>query len=218
MMAIKVVLADDHALVSEGLRLILEKQKDIAVAGTAGDGREAVRLVKECRPDVAVLDIAMPGLNGVDAAREIAQHCPRTRIIILSMHSTAEHIHRALAAGAIGYVLKESAGSEVVSAVRAAAENRRFVSEKVADAVFQDYARPRRNAGGADPVESLSFREREVLQLVVEGKTSKQIAEIIHLSPKTVESYRSRLMGKLGVKDVAALVKFAIANGLTNEA
>ena len=216
-MAIKVLLADDHALVCEGLRLILEKQEDIAVVGVAAEGRAAVRLDRELSPDVAVLDIAMPEMNGVEAAREIARRCPRTRIIILSMHSTAEHVSRALSAGACGYVLKESAGSEVVRAVRAAAEGRRYVSAKVADTVFQDYAQMKRDVSKGSPIESLSFREREVLQLVVEGKSSKQIAEMIHLSPKTVESYRSRLMAKLGVKDVAGLVKFAIANGMTNE-
>ncbi len=216
-MAISVLLADDHALVCEGLRLILEKQKDIVVVGVAADGREAVRLVGKLHPDVAILDISMPEMNGVEAARHLAKHCPRTRTVILSMHSTTEHISRALAAGACGYVLKDSAGSEVVAAVRAAAAGRRYVSPKVADRVLQDYAQIQRGGGKASPIESLSFREREVLQLVVEGKSSKEIAEVIHLSPKTVESYRSRLMGKLGVKDVASLVKFAIANGLTNE-
>jgi len=215
--AISVLLADDHALVCEGLRLILEKQKDIVVVGVAADGREAVRLVGKLHPDVAILDISMPEMNGVEAARHLAKHCPRTRTVILSMHSTTEHISRALAAGACGYVLKDSAGSEVVAAVRAAAAGRRYVSPKVADRVLQDYAQIQRGGGKASPIESLSFREREVLQLVVEGKSSKEIAEVIHLSPKTVESYRSRLMGKLGVKDVASLVKFAIANGLTNE-
>lgn len=216
-MAIKVFLADDHALVCEGLRLILERQKDIEVVGLAADGREAVRRIRELHPDVAILDIAMPEMNGVEVARHLAQECPRTKALILSMHSTSEHISRALAAGARGYVLKESAGAEVVAAVRAVSAGRRYVSAKVAETIFQDYAHMKRE-GSSSPLEKLSFREREVLQLVVEGKSSKQIAEVIHLSPKTVESYRSRLMGKLGVKDVAGLVKFAIANGLTSEA
>jgi DNA-binding NarL/FixJ family response regulator len=216
-MSIKVLLADDHAVVREGVRLVLEKSKGIEVVAEAGDGREALRLAEQFRPDVAVLDIAMPEMNGTEAARRLAEECPATRVVILSMHATAEHIHRALAAGALGYVLKESAGAEVVEAVRAAAAGRRFISARMSDVVYRDYARL--NRGGAEtPLDSLSLREREVMQLVVAGKSSKEIAALIHLSPKTVESYRSRLMAKLEVGDVTGLVKFAVAHGLTDPA
>ncbi len=215
-MTIKVLLADDHGIVREGVALILEKQKDIKVIGVADDGREAVQLVAQLHPDVVVFDISMPQLNGIEAARQVTKQHPSTRVIILSMHATAEHIHGALRAGACCYVLKESAGKEIVSAIHAAAKGRHFVSPKVSDMVLQDYAHLKRKSK-VSPVESLSFREREILQLVVEEKSSKEIATMIHLSPKTVESYRSRLMTKLGVAGIAGLVKFAIANGLTTE-
>ncbi len=213
-MTIKVLLADDHTLVREGVKLILEKQGEIEVVGSVGDGRAAVKAAQRLRPDVAIFDISMPELNGVEAVRQVAELCPDTRVIILSMHASVEHIHQAMEVGACGYVLKDSVGKELVVAVRTVVEGRRFFSEKVADLVFLDYATMKRSAGKS-PVESLSFREREVMQLVVEGKSSRDIGEIIHLSPKTVESYRSRLMVKLGVKNLAELVKFAIANGLT---
>ena len=212
---ITVFLADDHAVVRDGLRFLLEAQQDIQVIGDAADGREAVRRVAMLRPDVVVMDIAMPELNGIEAARKIGQVCPTAQTVVLSMHSTTEHVARALQAGARGYVLKESAGVEVVKAVRTVHAGRRYLSQCVSDGLIDDYVRRRQLNGDLDPLARLSPREREVLQLVAEGKSSAQIAGILSLSPKTVETYRSRLMQKLGISDLPSLVKFAIQHGLT---
>jgi DNA-binding NarL/FixJ family response regulator len=214
-MSITVFLADDHAVVRDGLRVLLEAQPDIRVIGDAADGRETVRQVTRLCPEVVVLDIAMPELNGIEAAREIAQACPSTQVIILSMHSTTEHIFRALQAGAHGYLLKESAGIEVVNAVRAVHAGHRYLSPKISDSLIDDYVHQRQAAEAQSPLARLSPREREVLQLVVEGKSSAEIASILSLSLKTVETYRSRLMQKLDISDLPSLVKFAIQHGLT---
>lgn len=214
-MTITVLLADDHAVVRDGLRLLLEAQPDLSVIGDAANGREAVRQVARLCPDVVVMDIAMPELNGIEAAREIGEVCPSTQIIILSIHSTTEHVFRALQAGARGYLLKESAGIEVVNAVRAVHAGHRYLSQKISDSLVDDYVRQRQAAEAKSPLARLSPREREVLQLVVEGKSSAEIADTLSLSVKTVETYRTRLMHKLGVSDLPALVKFAIQHGLT---
>ncbi|TET51461.1 MAG: response regulator transcription factor, partial [Anaerolineales bacterium] len=209
-MNITIFVADDHAVVRDGLRFLLEAQDDLRVIGDAADGRSAVQLVERLRPNVAIVDIAMPGLNGIEATRQICESCTDVKVIILSMHSANEHVFRALQAGAVGYLLKESAGVEVVNAVRAVHRGHRYLSQKISDQVIEDYARQRGATRTAGPLDSLTPREREVLQLVVEGKTSAQIAEILSLSRKTVETYRSRLMRKLGIADLPSLVKFAI--------
>ena len=208
-MNLKVLLVDDHAVMREGLAALLTAA-GIDVIGTASNGREAVRLARELTPDVVVMDISMPDLNGIEAARQIRVRAPSVRIVILSMHANREHVHQALSAGATGYVLKEAAATEVVTAVRAVAAGRRYLSPAIEAAMLE--------AGGSatrGPLESLSTRERQVLQLVVEGGSSAEIARTVHLSPKTVETYRSRLMKKLGVANVTALVKFAVQHGLT---
>jgi DNA-binding NarL/FixJ family response regulator len=161
------------------------------------------------------MDIAMPGLNGIEATSQVRYHCPQTQVVILSMHGTVEYIYRALRAGALAYVLKESAGSEVVQAVRSAHAGRRFLSREVADVVIDDYIQDRQRPSQESPLERLSDREREVLQLVVEGETSKEIARLLHLSPKTVDTYRSRIMLKLDLSNLPSLVKFAIEHGVT---
>ena len=211
-MSISVFLADDHAVVRDGLRYFLESHADISVVGVASTGREAVREVGRLHPDVVIMDISMPELNGIDAAGEITRTCKGTQVIILSMHSTAEHVFRALQAGARGFLLKASAGRELVEAVRSVHGGNRYFSAKISDTIVADYLATRQ---AESPLESLSQREREILQLVVEGKSSSEIAGSLSLSPKTVESYRSRLMQKLGVGDIPALVKFAIQHGLT---
>lgn len=212
-MSITVFLADDHTVVRDGLRHLLEAQPDIKVIGDAANGREAVRQVEHLCPQIVVMDIAMPELNGIEATRKIVERCPDTQVIILSMHSTSEHIRRALKAGAHGYLLKESAGNEVVSAVRAVHANHRYLSQKLSDRLINDYGHLALEA--ESPLARLSPRELEVLQLVVEGKSNAEIAEILCLSPKTIETYRSRLMHKLGIHDLPGLVKFAIQHGLT---
>ncbi len=207
-------MADDHAVVRDGLRFLLDAQPDIRVVGYAGNGRETVRRVKKIRPNVVVMDIAMPELNGIEATRKISRLCPDTRVIVLSIHSTNEHVFRALQAGARGYLLKESAGVQVVDAVRAVVTGRRYLSPKISDQMIDDYV-TQREAAAESPLARLSARELEILQLVVEGKSSAEIADILSLSPKTVETYRSRLMSKLEISDIPSLVKFAILHGLT---
>jgi DNA-binding NarL/FixJ family response regulator len=207
---ITVVLADDHPVVRDGLRFTLESQKDIKVVALADNGLEAVETARKNCPDVVVMDIAMPLLNGIEATSQVRAACPHTQVVILSMHYTSEHIQRALQAGAIGYLLKESAGGEVVDAIRSAYEGKRYLSHKIAESVVDDYVRQT----GKDVLEGLSPREREVLQLIAEGKTSAEAASILSLSVKTVETYRSRFMQKLGLKDVTALIKFAIQHSI----
>lgn len=210
-MTIRVLLADDHALLREGLRALLASSPGIAVVAEVGDGREALRRTEELKPDVLVMDVSMPGLNGIEAAQMIRARCPQTQVVMLSMHSSTEHVFRAQRAGALGYVLKESAATEVIAAVQAVHAGQRYLSPALREAAAATSERAERTG----PLESLSTRERQVLQLVVEGKSSAAIALIVHLSPKTVETYRSRLMKKLGVADVPSLVKFAIQHGLT---
>jgi DNA-binding NarL/FixJ family response regulator len=211
-MTIRVLLVDDHQVVRDGLRVLLEAESDMEVIGGAGNGLEAVRKVHELHPDVVVMDLAMPELNGTEATAQIHDVCPATEVLVLSMHSTAEHIFRAFQAGAQGYVLKESAGPEVVAAVRAVHAGKRYLSQKIAGTVVDDYIRERR---AATPLESLSRRERQILQLISEGKSTAETAKALFLSPKTVETYRSRMMHKLGVDNFAALVRFAIQHGVT---
>jgi DNA-binding NarL/FixJ family response regulator len=210
-MPITVFVADDHAIVRDGLASLLAAQPDIRVVGTAADGRDAVRDVLKLQPEVVVMDIAMPQMNGIEATREIRDRAPQARVVILSMHSSVEYVFHALEAGAHGYLLKESAAQEVVDAVRTVRAGRRYLCRKVAEMVAGGIGR----GSATSPLESLSKRERQVLQLVAEGRSSSQIAATLYLSPKSVDTYRSRLMQKLHVGDVAGLVKFAIQHGLT---
>ncbi len=214
-MTINVMLVDDHTIVLDGLRLLLSNQPDIKVVDVAVNGREALQKLREAQPDVLVLDISMPELNGIEAATHVQEISPNTKIIILSMHATSEHIYQALQAGARGYLLKESAGIELVEAVRAVYKGSSYLSEKISDTVLHGYLQQREETTATRPLSRLTSREREILQLVVEGKSSAEIAEILYLSPKTIETYRSRLMAKLDISDLPSLVKFAIQHGLT---
>ncbi|MBI5441969.1 MAG: response regulator transcription factor [Deltaproteobacteria bacterium] len=214
-MSIRVFIADDHPVVRDGLRALLEAERDVRVVGECADGREAVRQVKGLLPDVVIMDLGMPELNGTEATRQITEAKLGTKIVILSMHASNEHVFRALQAGAHGYLLKSSAGREVVKAVRAVHDGMRYMSERITEAVIDGYVRQDRAASATKPLDLLSPREREILQLVVEGKTSAEIAQVLFLSPKTVETYRCRFMQKLGVADLPGLVKFAIRHGLT---
>lgn len=206
-MKVAILIADDHAIVREGLSMILEASEEMIVVGEARDGREAVALAEALRPDVVVMDIAMPELNGIDATRIIRERLPGVRVVMLSMHNTSEHVFRAMQAGARAYLLKESAGAGLVAAVRAVIRGDSYFGEGVDT--------PAPQPSPQSPLESLSQREREVVQLVVAGKTSAEIALILSLSPKSVETYRSRLMTKLGVNNISSLVKFALQHGIT---
>ena len=206
----RVLLADDHALLREGLRALLVASPGVAVVGEANNGREAVRLAMELKPDVVLMDISMPDLNGLEAARMLRERLPAAKVIVLSMHSSTEHVYQAFEAGAAGYVLKASVAGEVKAALAAVRAGQQYLSPALREA----YEHARRSPS-ASPLERLSARERQVLQLVVEGRSSAEIARLVHLSPKTVETYRSRLMQKLGVPDLPSLVKFALQQGLT---
>lgn len=205
---ITVYLVDDQRILRDGLRALLELHGDIRVVGESADGSAALDGILAARPDVALMDITMPGLNGIDATQSLTLRAPQVKVIILSVHSDSEHVYRAFQAGAAGYLLKESAGAEVVEAVRAVKQGRRYLSPKIADALAW-----RRDK--SSPFESLSAREREVLQLTVGGATSAAIAEKLSLSPKTVDTYRSRVMEKLGAHNLPELVRMAIKHGLT---
>lgn len=210
-MATSVLLADDHAILRVGVRALLEREGDLRVIGEAGDGRTAVQLARELQPDVVVMDIGMPELNGIEATRQISQELG-CAVVALSMHGDRQFVSSMIRAGAVGYVLKEAAAVELVTAVRAAALGQRYLSAAVNDLVLDDYAR--RLDEGDEAV--LSPREQEVLQLLAEGNSTRAIAERLHLSVKTVETHRSNLMGKLDLHSVAELTKYAIRRGYTS--
>jgi DNA-binding NarL/FixJ family response regulator len=215
-MTIRILLADDHALLREGLSSILGKQEDMTVVGEASDGREAIQRVGELRPDIVLMDITMPVLNGIDATEQIRKNFVSTQVIILSMHVTTEYIHRALKAGALGYILKQSAGREVLDAIRSVYAGHRYLSEKISNILTDHHTYRNPLPHKKSPIERLSAREREILQLVVEGKSSTEIGKALNLTRSTIDTYRSRLMAKLDVGNVPTLVKFAIKHGLTN--
>jgi DNA-binding NarL/FixJ family response regulator len=209
---IRILIADDHGVVAEGLKHLIEAQADMQVVAIAADGREAVRVAREAQPDVVLMDLSMPELNGADATRAILERDAKCRVIVLSMYSDREYVRRALKAGAAGYVVKRSAAKEVVEAIRAVFGGGRYLSPRVADVVIDDYADDK----AGDLLSRLSAREREVLQLLAEGRTGAEIAQRLSLSQKTVETYRARLVEKLGIRDVAGLVRFAIQRGLVS--
>jgi len=212
-MTIRVVLADDHTIVRDGLRALLEANPDIKIVGNAASGLEVVTQASELKPDIIIMDISMPEQNGIDATRQILQANPKVGIIILSMLGTADHVFHALQAGVRGYLLKESAGREVMQAVQSVYAGEMYFSNPITQTMINDYVQARIETQ-SDSLDSLSMRENEILCLVVEGKTSAEIGKSLNLSPKTVDSYRSRMMQKLGVADFAELVKFAIKHGL----
>ena len=206
---IEVMLVDDHALVREGVSRLLQEEPDMRVVAAFADGHAAVRFAAREEPDVAILDISMPGVGGFDAARRVRAVSPRTRLLMLSVHAKVEYVQQALWAGANGYLLKESAGHEVATAVRVVFSGQRYLGDGVPMRALAPGSRE-------DPLQRLSAREMEVLKLVVEGNTSMQMATQLGLSPKSIATYRSRLMTKLGLDDLPALVKFAIRRGLTS--
>ena len=211
-MAIKILIADDHGVVAEGLRFVVEAQADMEVIACVQDSREAVRISIETRPDVVLIDHAMPLLNGAEATHLIRERCPETHVIILSMYSNQVHVLRALQAGASGYVVKKSAAKEVIDAIRVVHKGGRYLSKELADSVIDQVVH---KSASKDPLERLSSRERQVLQMLAEGHVVAHIAATLSLSPKTVETYRARMMEKLDIHDFATLVKFAIQHGVT---
>lgn len=203
---IRVILVDDHALVREGVGRLLEAEPDMRVIASFGEGNAAVRFAAREAPEVAVLDISLPGANGIDVARRLRAVSPKTQLLMLSMHAGSEYVQQAFATGAAGYVLKECAGDEVAQAVRAVHGGRRYLSSRLSMPVLGPQE---------DPLERLSAREMEVLKLVVDGKSSNQVASLLGLSPKSIDTYRSRLMTKLDIENLPSLVKFAVRRGLT---
>ena len=213
-MSLRVLLADDHTLIRAGLRLVVEQQPDFTVVGEAENGRKAVAMAESLQPDVAVLDIGMPELNGIEACRQIREARPETEVVMLSMHSDEGYVLRSLKAGARAYLLKDSAEADLARAIRAASEGKSFFSPAVGKVLLEDYMRKLQRTGAEDSYELLSPREREVLQLVAEGKSSKEIANLLNLSVYTVETHRANLMQKLNLKSMPELILYAIRKGI----
>ncbi|HTX39940.1 MAG TPA: response regulator transcription factor [Bryobacteraceae bacterium] len=207
------LLADDHTLMRAGLRMVVDAQPDLTVIGEANDGREAVAMARELKPDIVVMDIGMPSLNGIEAARQIRAGLPETQIVMLSMHSDEGYILRALKAGAKAYLLKDSAEADLARAVRAAAAGKSFFSPAVGKVLLEDYMRKLERTGAEDSYELLSPREREILQLVAEGKSSKEVAHLLNLSTYTVETHRARIMQKLNLRGIPELILYAVRKG-----
>lgn len=214
MKPIRVLVAEDHALVRAGIRSLLEKIPGIEVVGEAADGREALEMLKTHPADVALLDVSMPELNGLEAAAQASSRFPKTRVLLLSMHSSEEYVRRALAAGAAGYLLKDAGTAELELAVRAAARGETYLSPAVSRAVIADYVR--RIGPKTGSLESLTCRQREVLQMIAEGNTTKEIAKKLDIGVKTVETHRAELMRKLAIHDVAGLVRYAVRVGVVD--
>ncbi len=211
---IRVLLADDHVLIRAGLRMVVDAQPDFTVVGEAGDGREAVAMAESLKPDVMVMDIGMPRLNGIEAAHQMREKLPATQIVMLSMHSDEGYVLRALKAGAKAYLLKDSAETDLARAIRAAAEGKSFFSPAVGRVLLEDYVRKLQRTGGEDSYDLLSPREREILQLVAEGKSSKEIANLLNLSVYTVETHRARVMQKLNLRGIPELILYAVRKGI----
>jgi DNA-binding NarL/FixJ family response regulator len=219
MKPIRVLLADDHALVRAGFRMLLQNIAGVKIVGEAGDGREVLRLIKTSQPDVVLMDLAMPGLNGLETTARVTREFPRVRILILSMYATPDYVVQALRAGAAGYLLKDAATAELELAVKAVARGETHLTAAVSKTVVADYLRRISGRGGnsveeTSPAEALTPRQREILQLIAEGRTTKEIAALLHLSENTIETHRRNLMERLNIHEMAGLVRYAIRIGL----
>jgi len=211
---IRVLLADDHTLIRAGLRMVVTSQPDLTVIGEANDGREALAMADKLKPDVVVMDIGMPSLNGIEACRQIHHALPQTQVVMLSMHSDEGYVLRALKAGARGYLLKDSAEADLANAIRAVVAGKSFFSPAVGKVLLEDYMRKLERTGAEDSFDLLSPREREVLQLVAEGKSSKEIANLLGLSVYTVETHRANVMQKLNLHNIPELILYAVRKGV----
>ncbi len=214
-MSIRILLADDHQMFREGLRAILERDKKLTVVGEAANGRQAMEMAAAKPPDIVIMDIGMPELNGVDATRHILANNPKVKVIVLSAHTDRRFVSAVLEAGASAYVLKEAAGEEILRAISAVYAGRKYLSSEIAGSVIEGFVNNHGQAGKTRSGARLAEREREVVQLLAEGKTSKEIAGLLNISVKTVETHRRNIMSKLEVHSLAALTKFAIREGLT---
>ena len=215
-MPIRILLADDHTVVRDGLRALLEKQPDMTVVAEASDGRDSIRLAEEQSPDVVVMDIGMPSLNGIEATRRILAANPRTAVVMLSMHQDESYVLRSLKAGAKGYLLKDSLRGDVIDAIRAVAQGRSFLTRKVRLMLQEDYVRQMESRGLEDSYDLLTDREREVLHMVAEGKSNKEVAGSLNISPTTVETHRSHILQKLGIHSVPELILYAVRKGIVS--
>jgi DNA-binding NarL/FixJ family response regulator len=210
----RILIADDHGIVRKGLRLQLEQNSDFEVVGEATEGREAVRMAEELLPDVVIMDIAMPNLNGIQATTQLVRKNPQIAVIILSMYSDETYLMRTLAAGAKGYLLKESADVDLLRAVEVVAQGKPFFSPAIADTLLEDYMRQLQQRGLQDSYDLLTDREKEILQLLAEGKSNKDVAGILNLSTNTVETHRTRIMQKLDLHSTAEIVLYAVRKGI----
>lgn len=215
-MSTSVLLVEDHTLVRTGIRSLLESSSEVKVVGDVGGGREAVEFCQGHQPDLVLTDVEMPGLNGIETARQLHALLPDLRIVMLSMHDDPQYVFESLKAGASGYVLKDAAFTELLAAIRVVMSGRRYLSPPLADLVMEDYVRRANGETTGTDLDKLSAREREILQLVAEGRSSAQVAAMIHISVRTVDTHRYNVMQKLGIHSIAGLTKFAIAHGLTS--
>ena len=213
-MPIRILLADDHAVVRDGVRALLEKQSDMAVIAEAADGRDAVRLAEELAPDVAIMDIAMPNMNGIEATRRILAAHPRTAVVVLSMHQDESYVLGSLKAGARGYLLKDSLRSEIVEAVRTVSQGRSFLTRRISRMMQEDYIRQMEQRGYEDSYDLLTAREREILQLAAEGRANKEIAAVLHIGLTTVETHRTHILQKLNLHSVPELILYAVRKAI----
>jgi two-component system, NarL family, response regulator NreC len=211
---IRILLADDHSILREGLRMLLDRQDEFDVVGDASNGREAVEMAESCDPDVVIMDLAMPGLNGIEATRRITARSPRTAVVILSMHSDESYILRSLKAGACGYLLKDSLKTDLIDAVRAAVRGKSFFSPKVSQVLKEDYVNELEAKGAEDTWDLLTDREREILQLVAEGNTNKEIAAVLNISPFTIDTHRGHILQKLNLHSAPELILYAVRKGI----
>jgi two-component system response regulator NreC len=211
---IRVLLADDHRMLREGIRALLERQDDITVVGEASDGRETVRLAASLCPDLVVMDVSMPLLNGIEATRQIKRDCPKVRVLILTVHEQKDYVAQLLVAGADGYIIKRAAGEELIAAIRTVCQGQAFLHPSVTKVVVDDYVKRLQEGDGPEAYRILTQREREVLQLIAEGYTNREMADLLHISIKTVQNHRSKIMSKLDLHDRGELIKYAIQQGI----